>query len=93
MANNIKPTPADEQDRDAQAAAELQGNEFLARALNEIEEAYTREWKNTEGPHDDMRERAYYMVRAIDRLKSHIANYAVTRKINKQAVKETMQGK
>lgn len=90
---HIQPTPAAEKEADAQAAKVLLDNPMLHRCLQEIEQQYTDEWKKTEGPHSEYRERAYFMVKAIDRLKMHIAEYATTNKLNRQRVKEHMQEK
>lgn len=90
---NIKPTPAHEKEADAEAANILLDNPMLHRCLMEIEALYTEEWKRTEGPHAEYRERAYFMVKAIDRLKVHIGEYATTGKLNRQRVKEHMQDK
>lgn len=93
MANNIQPTPKAQQDQDARAAQDLLNNPLWLRALDEIEEAYTHEWKRTEGPHAEYRERAYFMVRAVDKLRQHINEYVSTGKLNRQRAKETMQSK
>lgn len=90
---NIKPTPGHKQDEDARAAEALKDNPMLQRALDEIEEMYTAEWKRTEGPHTDYRERAYFMVRAVDKLRAHINEYVSTGKLNKNRPKEVMQEK
>lgn len=90
---NIKPTPAHQRDEEAREAEALQGNAMLARCLDELEAMYTEEWKKTEGPHTDYRERAYYMVRAIDKLRQHINEFVQNRKVNPTRVKRTVQGK
>lgn len=90
---NIKPTPADKLESEAKAAEALRENPMLVKCLDDIEDMYTHEWKRTEGPHDDMRERAYYMVRAIDRLRQHINEYVSNGHINPSRVKDTMKGK
>lgn len=93
MAKNIQPTPEAQKQEDERLAQDLENNPLLQRAFTEIEEMYTNEWKRTEGPHDDMRERAYWMVRSIERLRSHISEYMVTGKLNKQRVKDTLDSK
>lgn len=90
---HIQPTPDHTKEQDAQHAEALNNNPLFRRALDEIEEMYTEEWKRTEGPHAEYRERAYYMVRAIDKLRAHINEYASTGKLNKNRPKEVMQGK
>ncbi len=90
---NIKPTPVHKLDEDARAAEALKDNPMLQRCLDDLEDMYTREWKRTEGPHGDMRERAYYMVRAIDRLRQHVNEYVNNGKVNPTRVKDTVQGK
>jgi len=93
MATNIKPTPKDQQDRDINAAQALLDNPLWVQALDDIEEAYTKEWKRTEGPHAEFRERAYFMVRAVDKLRQHINEYVSTGKLNSRRARETMEGK
>jgi hypothetical protein len=93
MAKNIEPTPQAKQDQDARDAEALLNNGLWLRALDEIEEAYTREWKRTEGPHAEYRERAYFMVRAVDKLRQHVNEFVSTGKLHSARAKETIQGK
>lgn len=90
---HIKTTPADQQEQDARDAEALKSNPMFLRALDEIEAMYTEEWKRTEGPHTEYRERAYFMVRAVDKLRGHINEYATNGKLNRNRPKEVMQGK
>lgn len=90
---HIEPTPAAQKDEDARNAQALKDNPMFLRALDEIEEMYTAEWKRTEGPHADMRERAYFMVRTIERLRQHINEYVTNGKLNPSQPKAVMKEK
>lgn len=90
---NIKPTPADQKEREAQEAQALKDNPMLQRMLDEIEGAYTHEWKMTEGPHTEYRERAYFMVRSVEKLRQHINEYVTNGKMGSRRAKDTLEGK
>lgn len=93
MSQNIKPTPKAELEARREQAEALQNNPLWRQALDEIEAIYTEEWKRTEGPHADFRERAYYMVRSIEKLRTHINEHIITGKLNRQRAKDTLQGR
>lgn len=90
---HIKPTPPDQKEKDNRDAQALRDNPLLMRCLEEIEEMYTTEWKRTEGPHAEMRERAYFMVRTIERLRQHINEYVTNGKLNPAQPKAVMREK
>ena len=91
MAKNIQPTPQAEKDLRAAQAQALQDNPLWNQALNELEESYTKEWKLTEGPHQEYRERAYHMVKAITKLRAQINEYAISGNLNRQSVRNAVQ--
>lgn len=90
---HIEPSDAVQKEEDIKLAQALRDNPLLHRALDEIEEMYTSEWKRTEGPHAEYRERAYYMVRTIDRLRQHINEYVTNGKLNPNQPKAVMKEK
>lgn len=92
MANDhIKGTPQAQIDADAREAEALTNNAFLQRMFDEIEETYTREWKDSDAPHEDYRERAYYMIRTLNKLRNHINQYRVSGNLDKQQVKNNLK--
>ncbi len=93
MANNIKPTAEAEKNLREEQAKALLANPIWTEALEDIERTYTNEWKITDPAHVEYRERAYYIIKALDKLKAHINEHIVTGKLNSQRAKETMKGK
>ena len=89
----IKATPAAQKEQEARQAHELQSNPMFIRAMQEIEDEYTREWKTSPGPNSDYRERAYYMVQAVDRLRRHLSDYEVTGKLEVAKVRKHLEDK
>lgn len=91
MANDhIKATPKAEIDQNERDAKALIENPLFKRALDELEDSYTREWKNSDGPHQEYRERAYYMIKALAKLRDHLNEYQTSGKVNQQRVKQNL---
>lgn len=74
-------------------AQSLKDNPMLTRCFKELEEAYTKEWRDSAPDKQDHRENAYYMLRALHSLQVHVGEYINSGKIERSRVKGAVEGK
>lgn len=92
MTDELKPTPQEQKDMDAQFAHALESNPMLQRCMDEVEEAYIKAMVESESDEEGVRNRCHAMIHATRRLRNHIQEYVNTGKLDRKRVKNNAAG-
>jgi len=68
---------ADEQERGRRATAIL-SDPILKEALNEIRNSYITAWSQSDDSDAELRERAFFLLRAVDAFEGHLKSVVTT---------------
>lgn len=71
-------------------AERLMENPVLVEALDKLEGEYLKAWRDSPLNAVEMRETAFVMVRAVDRLRQQLNEFATNGKIERDSIRKTL---